>query len=270
MKNRKNISLILAIFFSLITLVFIILFIIKNITEFNPNFSDFSNLRYVNFFMNMGMISFALSVLNLIVYIIDLKSKLCINSKVLNTIFVLSLSLFVGLVIYNVYPMFSDYHEDYYFSDEAEPDKNVEKYFPMYEVIDDQSISIPIWSFNEYKIKNEKYISTQVTDRTFDDSNVIELNIDFFESENQYIMGKYQGEKSFLYTIDNYSEELPKDSLKHSKLDGYDYDFITLNNERRIIINKDNCYFAVQAINIDISDEALLSMALQQFSYMKE
>lgn len=269
MKKKRNVLLLLSIVFIVLTLISIILFVTKNITEFNPNMNDFSNLRYVNFFMNMGLISFALSILNLVVYIIDIKSNLCINSKVFNTIVILSLSLFVGVGIYSVTPMFSDYHEEYYSSDEAEPDKNVEKYFPMYEFIDDHSISIPRWSFNEYKIKNEKYISTQVTDKAFDDSSVIEMNIDFFESENQYVMGKYQGEKAYLYTSDNYSEELPKNALKHSKRNGYNYDFITLNNERRIIINKDNYYFAVQAINIDVSDDELLSMALQQFSYMK-
>ncbi|MFR5875702.1 MAG: hypothetical protein ACLUFN_04360 [Eubacterium sp.] len=243
----------------------------NNISEFSPFISGISNLKYIPLFFKLSVMSFAISILFIILYVVTVKSFL--NQKIVNVFIIILLILFCSITLPSIISTESNYDEFSVFDDSNKPRKNVEEFFPYYDFIADNTEYVPYYSFSKYSINGNTYISSQIfsyeNESDMIDSNSVSITIDYFESNKDYMMGKYNAEKSFLYSSDENGKALPSDLIQHGNADGYQYDVIILNNEKRFIIEKDNYYFTLVLENMDITNEEFIVLGLEQFSNMK-
>lgn len=281
--KKKNklyiIYLILSVLFFLSGVIFLIISLFSNISEFSPLFTlttgGFTKLRYYELFLTLAVTSLAGGVCFFIIWLCArlTKSKhkvIFASAAVVIVLLFCSFNAFAGYNAVNNYTekgVYTDFSADY-----QQPDEYL-KFFPLTDKFIDITEFMPYYSLCEYRINGSVLRTSQMfsdsTDENFSD---ITVTADYFESDKSYMMTKYEAEKVFCETVDENGNNIDQNCIKVSEYKNHLCLIITLDSEKRLIIKDDNFYFsfAIQdsSNSLNISEDEFANLGREQFELM--
>lgn len=283
MKKTKNfylIYLILSVLFFLSGVIFLVVSLFSNISEFSPLFSmttgGFTQLRYYELFLALAVSSLVCGVCFFIVWLCAklTKSKqkvIYASAAVVIAVLFFTFNAFAAYNAVNNYTeksIYTDFADDY-----QQPDDEYIKFFPLADKFIDITEFMPYYSLSEYEINGSVLRTSQMfsdsTDESFSD---ISVTVDYFESDKSYMMTKYEAEKVFCETVDENGNNIDQNRIKESEYKNHLCLTITLDAEKRLIIKDDNLYFSFtiqdSSNSFNISEDEFVELGCEQFELM--
>lgn len=274
MKKAKAIYIALFILFFIAGMVLLLISAITNLTAFNPlytMYAGFTKLRYYELYLISTVASFISAICFMIIWAVSRFTS--VSGKITGlfavavaVLFCVTVSVF-GINAYNNYSekgVYTDISMDY-----EKPDEKYMAFFPYFDEITDLTGAVPYYSLMEYRLNDSVLRTAQVySDIAEENAKSVTVTIDYFESDKQYLMSKYESEKFLYENSDENGNALYTDSIVTQDYKGHECLLITLETEKRFIIKDDDFYFSAIVQDefdlLNLSEEEFTAFACEQ------
>lgn len=280
MRKTKMIYLPLAIVFLITGIVFLIISATRNLSTFNSLYtmlSGFTQLRYYELFLMLAISSFICFILLIIIWAIS--KFTIINTKITTISAIIIIILFLAITIFNGINVYKNYSEKGIYTDITQesyqkPDDIYSDYFPYTDSIIKSTGAIPYYSLQEYELNNSVLKTSQMySDIANENMKNITITIDYFESNKEYMMSKYNAEKYLYETADESGNTITSENIHNKAYKNYHYAVIILKTEKRFIMKDSNFYFSVivqeDTDSLKINEKEFVDFSLKQFELFK-
>lgn len=273
--NKKIILITLFTLFLITGCVLLFLYFFKNISEYVPMTSGITSLMYLPMFLRGSFSAFISAIFMLILLLIEIKSG--ISKKIFIPITVVCLIIFCLFNTINVLKCYNSFEDETHFSEMSDtdnmlpPDKDIIKFFPLYDDMEYSANQTPYYAYSKYKLDNTIYEVTQIECNDYE--NFCSFTAEYFETDKSYLSGKFISEKNLHYALDENAEPLDPSLIKKESYNNIEYDLIEQSTEKMIIISTDDYCFlfnyqdSMKALNL--STEQFINIAFEQLDLLK-
>lgn len=274
--NKKIILITLCILSLFVFCVLMGLYLFSNLSEYVPMSPGITNLMYLPMFLWGSVSSFVLSVIFLALILIQIKTD--INIKIFVAVVVVILVVFCSFNVSNIIKNIKSFDEETYFSAMndmdimSSPNEKIAKFFPYYSKMEKNAKQTPYYAFSTYKLNETIYRVYQIECNDYE--NNCSFTAEYLSTDKQYLLNKFNSEKSIYYSIDENGEQLNSSLIKHESYNGIEYDIIEQSTEKMILFSNENYYFLFHyqdSMNIlDLSTQTFKELAFEQFESLKQ